>query len=56
MTNNQILLVDSHLHDYTGALVAHCERGNLLELLNSFGSKNIMLFSIHLALLQKSHF
>ena len=36
LKNNQLLLVDSHLHGHTGALVAHCESSSLPELLDWF--------------------
>ena len=36
LKNNQLLLVDSHLHGHTGALVAHCESSSLPELFDLF--------------------
>lgn len=40
LTNNELLLVDSHLHGYTGALVAHCKRAHILQLLTWFKEFN----------------
>ena len=36
LKNNQLLLVDSHLHGHTGALVADCESSSLPDLLDWF--------------------
>ena len=36
LQNNRLLLVDSHLHGHTGALVAHCESSRLPEFLDLF--------------------
>ena len=36
LKNNQLLLVDSHLHGHTRALVADCESSSLPDLLDWF--------------------
>ena len=36
LTNNEVLLMDSHLHGHTGAWVAHCESSTVSELLDWF--------------------
>ena len=46
LTNNQLLLVDSHLHGHTGALVAHCECTGLPELLNWFRTFNAYQYTL----------
>ena len=46
LTNNQLLLVDSHLHGHTGALVAHCECTHLPELLNWFRTFNAHQYTL----------
>ena len=46
LTNNQLLLVDSHLHGHTEALVAHCECTSLPEILNWFRTINAYQYTL----------
>ena len=46
MPHSQILLVDSHLHGNTGALVAHSQRRDLPQLLTWFKEFNAFQYTL----------
>ena len=46
MPHSQILLVDSHLHGNTGALVAYSQRGDLPQLLSWFKAFNAFQYTL----------
>ena len=46
MPHSQILLVDSHLHGNTGALVAHSQRRDLPQLLSWFKEFNAFQYTL----------